>query len=173
MEKNLVHEEQNLVDEAVVQYRKALELKPDSAGTEYGLGNGLLGQGHVDEAVAHFSRALELQPTLTQAQANLAWIMATSPEDSLRHGQKAVELAQRANQSSGSSDPMILRILAAAYAEVGRFSDAAETAQRARQIAESQANSMLAARLRAQVELYQAGSPLRVPVLARRPAPHH
>jgi len=83
-----------------------------------------------------------------------------------------VELAQRASQSSGNSDPMILRILAAAYAEAGRYSDAVETAQRASQIAESQANPMLAARLRAQVELYQAGTPLRVPALERTPAPH-
>jgi Flp pilus assembly protein TadD len=159
--------QQDRVDPAIRQYRKALELKPNWAAAACSLGVALLQSGQSDEAILHLSKALELQPHFAEAQANLAWVMATSPEDSVRNGSRAVELAQRANRTNGGGNPMMLRILAAAYAEAGRFSEAAQTAQRASQIAASQSDPMLAERLRAQTQLYQSGQPLRVPVLAQ------
>jgi len=55
----------------------------------------------------------------------------------------------------------MLRTLAAAYAEAGRFTEAVTTAQRAVQFAAAQANSALANNLQAEVELYQTGFPFR------------
>jgi hypothetical protein len=54
-----------------------------------------------------------------------------------------------------------LRILAAAYAQNGQFSDAIETAQRALQLAATQNNSVLADSLRVELELYRNGLPYR------------
>ena len=76
---------------------------------------------------------------------------------------KAIELAQRANELSGGQDPVILRTLAAAYAEGGQFAEAVTTAQRALQLADSQSNAALGDGLRAQIKFYQAGSPFRDP----------
>ena len=56
---------------------------------------------------------------------------------------------------------MILRTLAAAYAEGGRFAEAVTAAQRALQLADAQSNAALADTLRSQIKLYQAGSPFR------------
>jgi hypothetical protein len=56
---------------------------------------------------------------------------------------------------------MIFRVLAAAYAENGRFSEAIETAQRGADLANSQGNPGLAAALRSNITLYQASTPLR------------
>ena len=90
---------------------------------------------------------------------NLAWVLATCPQASLRNGNKAVELAQRANQFMGDGNPVVLGTLAAAYAEAGRFPEAEETARRALQVAETQSNPALADALRSQLKLYQAGLP--------------
>jgi hypothetical protein len=56
---------------------------------------------------------------------------------------------------------MIFRILGAAYAENGRFSQAIETAQRGVELANSQGNPGLAGELQSNIALYEAGKPLR------------
>jgi hypothetical protein len=61
---------------------------------------------------------------------------------------------------------MVFRVLGAAYAENGRFSQAIETAQRGADLANSQGNPGLAAELKSNITLYQAGTPLRDPSLA-------
>ena len=49
------------MDEAVACYRRALELKPDSAEAHNNLGNAWKDQGELDEAIACYRRALELE----------------------------------------------------------------------------------------------------------------
>jgi tetratricopeptide (TPR) repeat protein len=147
------------VDEAIFQYQKALQINPDYAKACYNLGNALLQKGSVDEAITHFQKALQIKPDYVEAQNNLAWMLATCPQASLRNGNKAVELAQRANQLTGDGNPVVLGTLAAAYAEAGRFPEAVETAQRALQLAGTQSNTALADDLRSQMKLYQAGLP--------------
>jgi hypothetical protein len=90
-------------------------------------------------------------------------VFATCPEDSIRDGARAVELGEKALRISGGKIPMIYRVLAAAYAESGRFADAIETAQRGAELATTQGNPALAAELESNVVLYQSGGPLRDP----------
>jgi len=70
--------------------------------------------------------------------SNLAWVFATSPDQSLRDGPKAVHLAEQALRISGGRIPILFRTLAAAYAESGRFSDAMQAAQQGIELANSQ-----------------------------------
>jgi tetratricopeptide (TPR) repeat protein len=147
------------VDEAIAHYQKALQIKPDYAEAQNNLGSVLLQKGNVDEAIVHCQKALQIKPDFAEAQNNLAWVLATCPQASLRNGNKAVELAQRANQLTGDGNPAVLGTLAAAYAEAGRFPEAVETAQRALQLAETQSNTALAEAIRSQMKLYQAGLP--------------
>ena len=113
----------------------------------------------MEEAISQFQKALAIKPGYVAAQNNLAWVLATSPQASLRNGIKAVGLAERANQLAGGKNPVILATLAAAYAEAGRFPEAIETAQRALRLAEGQSNTALAGALQSQLKLYQAGIP--------------
>ena len=147
------------VDEAIVHYQKALQITPDYAEAHNNLGNALIKKGSVDEAIVHYQKTLQIKPDNVEAQNNLAWVLATCPQASLRDGNKAVELAQRANQLTGDGNPVVLGTLAAAYAEAGRFPEAVETAQRALQLAETQSNAALADAIRSQLKLYQAGNP--------------
>ena len=146
-------------NEAIAQFQKALAIKPQFAEARYNLGNAFLQQGRVDEAITHFQMALEIKPDYVEAWNNMAWVLATCPQASLRNGIKAVELAERANQLSGGENPVVLCTLAAAYAEAGRFPEAVETAQRASHLAGAQSNTALAEALQSQLKLYQAGLP--------------
>jgi Flp pilus assembly protein TadD len=96
-------------------------------------------------------------PVLNQT----ARVLATTPEAAQRDGAMAVTLAERAVQLGGGTNPAILDTLGAAYAEVGRFSEAVEIVRRAIDFAGKQNNERLAAALKARVALYEARTPLR------------
>jgi protein O-mannosyl-transferase len=151
------------VAEAMIHYRKFLEIEPENVEARNTLGTALIQQGHVEEAIDQWQAALALQPDNGNAASNLAWVFATCPDNSIRDGARAVELGEKALGISGGKIPMIYRVLAAAYAESGRFGDAVETAQRGAELATNQGNPALAAELENNIALYQAGRPLRDP----------
>ena len=149
------------VREAMVHYRKFLEIEPQNVEAHNILGTALIQEGRVTEAIAQWQEALTTQPENGNAASNLAWVFATSPDGSIRNGQRAVELAEKALHISGGKIPMIFRVLAAAYAENGRFSEAIETAQRGADLANRQGNPALASELESNIALYQSDRPLR------------
>jgi len=146
-------------DEAINHYKKTLELQPGNADAHANLGSALLEKGRVQDAIAQYREALALAPKNIAAQSNLAWLLATSSDPSLRNGSEAVLLAETASRLSGGNRPLILRILAAAYAETGRFADAIETAQQALRLAGAGDNTILVNALRKEIALYQSGLP--------------
>jgi Flp pilus assembly protein TadD len=75
----------------------------------------------------------------------------------LRNGNEAVRLAEQACQLSHYKDPVAIGILAAAYAEAGRFDDAVANAQKARALALVQGQTEVAARNEQLLELYKSG----------------
>jgi Tfp pilus assembly protein PilF len=149
------------VDDAIVQYRRAIELQPIFVPAYNNLGNAFRRNRMGAEAKACYQKAIELQPQFTPARINLAWLLATWPEPSVRNGGKAVALAEKANQLAKDKDPLILRTLAAAYAETERFPEAVSTAKQALVLAVAQTNTGLTSALQAEIELYQTNSPCR------------
>jgi tetratricopeptide (TPR) repeat protein len=149
------------VDESIGHFQRAQEIRPGFAEAHNNLGFVLLQKGRVPEALTHLETAAKLQPDNALTLSGLAWVLATCPDAAVRNGARAVELAEQANQQTGGQDPMILRALAAAYAETGRFSDAQAAARRALQLAEAGSNAMLSDMLRLEMKSYQAGSPFR------------
>jgi tetratricopeptide (TPR) repeat protein len=146
-------------DEAITHLQKALEINPNNARIHLNLGLCFYRLGRMDDALSQYQTALHIEPADPAAQNDLAWLLATCPQASLRNGDKAVQLARQANELSGGKNPVILGTLAAACAEAGRFSEAVETAQRALQLAGAQSNTRLAAQLQSELKLYQAGTP--------------
>jgi TPR repeat protein len=115
----------------------------------------------VDGALTHWKKSLEIQPGNMNAQCNLAWILATSADSSRRDGAKTVQLAENVARRAGHPNAIVLRTLAAAYAETGRFSEAIDAAQDALQLAMSQGNQALADDLRLNIANYERNFPLR------------
>jgi len=150
-------------DEAIVGYQKVLQMHPDSADAHANLGIAFLTKGRVQDAMAEYTKALQIAPENLAALSNLAWLLATSSDPTLRNGSEAVQLAERADSASSRSDkhPTVLRILAAAYAEAGQFSEAKETAQHALEAANIEGNTTLSNALRDEIALYELGLPYR------------
>jgi len=153
------------VTDALIHYRKLMELQPDNIEIHNIVGTALVQQGHITEGVEEWQKVLLIRPDNGNALNNLAWVFATSPDDSLRDGSRAVQLAEQATRVSGGRMAMVWRTLAAAYAENGRFVDAIQTAQRAIELARNQGNASLAAELQNTIALYETGKPLRDPSL--------
>ena len=105
--------------------------------------------GRAEEAHSHLQKALESAPNDAEAQKNMAWILATCPDARFRNGAEAVKLAERANELTKGRNPVMAVTLAAAYAEVGRFSDAIKTAEVAYRLANDSGNVALARAARA------------------------
>jgi protein O-mannosyl-transferase len=152
---------QGHIDDAIADWEKTLQIEPDDADAYTGLGNALLRKGLLHKAIANYEKALALSPDDPHSRINIAWVLATAPDASVRNGKKAVEFAKKAVELSNTEDPKFLRALAAAYAEAGQFSEAIEVTQRAIAIATNQSNLEIVRVLHDDVALYQIGLPLR------------
>jgi Flp pilus assembly protein TadD len=149
---------QGKTDEALGQLRKAADLE-QSVSTRLELAGMLHQLGKDREAVAEYHRLLAIQPLSIEALNNLAWILATSADDSVRNGSDAVGFARKACQQTQNQDAMTMGTLAAAYAEAGRFSDAAATAEKAASLAAAVGNSRFATINTQLMQLYRSGKP--------------
>ena len=127
----LVLAERGEMEEAIRQWQKALEINPSYAEVLGRLGNALYMRGETADALAHWRAGIRLQPNDLPVLQQTAWVLATCPDASIRNGIEAVKLALQAVQLSGGEDAVMLDTLAAAYAELGRYKDAAVTARRA------------------------------------------
>src|SRR6058998_1033515 len=149
------------IDEAMADWEKTLQIQPNDADAHTCIGNALLRKGSLKEAIAHYEKALALAPGDPHSRNNIAWVLATSSDGSIRDGVKAVEFAQEAVQLSSGRDPNFVRTLAAAYAESSRFSEAIAAAQQAITIADMQGKTGLANTLRKEIALYRGHMSLR------------
>ncbi len=147
------------MDEAIAQFQKALEYQPNYSEAHYNLGYVLVQKGQRHDAITHFQKALELEPNNPNIHNQLVWLLATCPDASIRNGPKAIQLAQQADRLVGGQSPLILRTLAAAYAENEQFPEAVASAQRALQLATAQNDVALVSDLKMQLGFYQARLP--------------
>src|SRR2546430_2185910 len=150
---------QGRIGEAIAQWQKALATQPSDAGFHTVLGNAFLKSGLQKDAIAEYEHAARISPQDPLARSNLAWLLATSSDASIRDGNRAIELAEQAVQLSGGKDPTYLRTLAAARAEGGRFAQAVAAAEQALRIAGTEGKSGLANALRDEIALYELGLP--------------
>ena len=149
------------LDQAIASYRQAMKINPRYADTCANLGVAFFKKGQTRQALESWQQALEFNPNQIYVLNNLAWLLATNPDDSLRNGTRAVALAAQASQLSGGGNPTFLHTLAAAYAEAGSYGLAAATARRGLELAMEQKNGALAAALQREIKLYDAGAPVR------------
>jgi tetratricopeptide (TPR) repeat protein len=145
------------VADAITYFQQAVKIQP-TYEAYYNLGYAYRLNGMAKEAMDCYRQALGVQPNFLPAQMSLAWMLATWPEESVRNGSEAVALGEKMNQLANGTDPKILRTLAAAYAEAGRFPEAVTAAKQALALAPAQ--SRLADELSAEIQLYQNNSPL-------------
>ena len=149
------------IDEALVVYRRLAEIAPDFPHAYVSIAAMLRQRGDDAGVVRILNTGLERMPDDLGIANDLAWQLATSDEATVRDGDRAVKLAEQVNDRTGNANPGVLDTLAAAYAEVGRFEDAAGTLKRAIELATQTGADERAARLRTRLELYESGRPYR------------
>jgi Flp pilus assembly protein TadD len=155
---NIFLQKKNL-DDAIACYRQALKINLRVAEAWANLGVAFFQNGESKETIDAWQKSLEIKPAQADVQNNLAWLLATSSDASLRNGPKAIALAEQARQETNGGNPMILRSLAAAYAEAGRFGDARQSAQEAMDLARIAGQTNLMNQINSELNLYTAGLP--------------
>jgi tetratricopeptide (TPR) repeat protein len=166
-----VRAEQDRFDEAIPLYRQAIDLclarlghvekNSELAKTYAVLGNAYVETGKMQDALNSYREAIRLGPDDVHCLEMAARIAAMSPDPAVRSGTDAVTWAERA-VNIDDSDPALLSVLAAAYAEMNRFPDAVTTAKRARKLAEAQQlDGETITTILHQLNSYEAGKPVR------------
>jgi tetratricopeptide (TPR) repeat protein len=147
-------------DKALKDFGEAIRLDPKYFSVYESRGNVYFTMKDHENAVKDFRTAIELNPKSMVAHNNLAWLLATSPQESVRDGKKGVEVARVACELTGWKNPVAIRTLAAAYAESGMFPEAVKWEKKALGI--GYRNEEETAKSRGRLKLYEDGKPFRL-----------
>ena len=127
-------------------------------------GDAYLSMGDQAEAIVDFQSALDMMPGNDSQKPgllnNLAWILATSPDESLRDGKRSIELGTEACEQTEYKEAHILSTLAAGYAESGNFEDAIKWSEKAVELGTSEPNDQID-QLQKELESYREKKPWR------------
>ena len=152
---------QNKNKAAIHHFSKAIQIDPNYADVYYNLGKVFASQGRINEAILKYRKALHFRPQMTAALYNLTWILACHEDEKYRNGQEAVRLAEKLCRIAQYKQPLALDVLAAAYAETGKFDEAVTTAKKALELALIQGANEPVSALKKRLQLYEKGRPYR------------
>lgn len=116
---------------AIERFTRALELDEEDFASRRGRSDAEISIGDHAAAIADLEAALALKPDDSGVLNNLAWLLATSPDDDIRDGARAVELARKACEATEWRQAHIVSTLAAGYAEQGDFENARKYSRQA------------------------------------------
>jgi tetratricopeptide (TPR) repeat protein len=141
------------VDEAIADFTTSIELDPENAFAFRNRGMAYFRKKDYAKAAADYAQAVELNPESAVNQNQLAWTLATAPDEKVRDGQRAVAAAKKACELTDHKNGGFLDTLAAAYAEAGQFDQAVEWQEKALKAGQLPIMDQDAARKR--LELYK------------------
>ena len=107
---------------AAAQFAELVEMRPEDAQLRVGQSMALLLGEEYEEALAALEAATTSLPGAIGLRHNLARLLAACPDDSVRDGARALDLARSVLEAEQSIDHA--ETLAMALAEVGRLADA-------------------------------------------------
>ena len=118
IDRGVAYAEQGQLDEALAEYRRAIELEPDNAGAYRNVGTSLGEQGQWEEAAVAYERAIELDPEFGEAYGDLVavYLNLERLSDAVAAGERAIELSP---DYAGAHNN-----LGVAYREQGRTDEA-------------------------------------------------
>ena len=143
---------------------RSVEIAAGDASAHFTLGLSCQQAGQWRRALAAYQRTLELNSAWLVARSNLAWILSTAPDTSVRDGGLALKLARPLAELRTRDRPLFLRTLAAAHAETADFEQAANIVRRTLDELGPNAHP-LKARLHDDLRNYTAGEPVRIRAL--------
>jgi tetratricopeptide (TPR) repeat protein len=133
--------------------------KETKADTLRARGDALLSVGKHADAIKDYEEALKLAPEDTGVLNNLAWVLATSPEDGVRNADRSIELGLKACELTKYEKPHILSTLASGYAEKGDWENAIKWSTKAVELGEKEED--VSEQLKKELESYKEKKPWR------------
>lgn len=122
-------------------------------------GDALLSIAKHAEAVKDYEEALKLDPEDTGVLNNFAWVLATSPEDSVRNADRSIELGTKACELTKYEKPHILSTLASGYAEKGDWETAIKWSTKAVELGKNETE--VSEQLQKELDSYKQKKPWR------------
>ncbi len=150
-------------EEAESTLKEAVARNPDPWLTHMELARVCVATGRPSEALRHFDAAMRSRPDQPLLGGELAWLLATHPDEAVRDGQRAVRLAIAARDSAPDLH-LVWDALAAAQAEVGEFNEAVKSAEQALSLvgtADEISADEMSDEIIARIELYRSAQPFR------------
>ena len=157
----LAHQHLGNLAQARDQFEATVRLQANHVPALEALGGLQLLAGQTAEAIDSFRSVLELAPDYSSALNNLAWILATHPDDAIRNADEALRLAIRLVGQTDGKKPEHLDTLAVAQAASGRFEAAITTARQAVSLARAAGQEKFTSQIQDKIDLYQRGQPYR------------
>ena len=135
----------------------------DRAAIESAAARRLTLEGRHQEAVQAWRKAIELSPEDGTAKMELAWLLATSEEATLRNGAEALRLVTEALQGRAPQNAREMDVLAAANAENGRFPEAINWIDQALMLARTNLGPAVVKEFESRRSQYSGRQPFRTP----------
>jgi tetratricopeptide (TPR) repeat protein len=145
--------------EAIRRFSRALEIDAAHFPSRRGRSDAAISIGDHKAALADLEKSLELRPDDSGVLNNLAWLLATSPDETLRDGKRAITLAEKACEKTEWKQPHIISTLAAGHAESGDFAAARKFSQKAVEATEKETE--IRGQLEKELASYEAAKPWR------------
>jgi Flp pilus assembly protein TadD len=146
--------------DAVAAFRAAAQLEPGVSRRHSDLALALADDGKADEAKKEYKEATRLDAGWVEAVRRSAWEMLRRKDLRAGEGFLALYLARQACGETSRPKAELLDTLAAAYAEVGRFEEAAATARTALALAQSGMQTELARKIQGCLARYERRQPM-------------
>ncbi len=158
----------NSPDQALPYLVRAVDLVPELSEVRLELADLFVSRNDPARAVVLLREGLRRDPDSSSFANNLAWLLATSSNASIRDGAEAVRLAEQVvNRDMAPDRPVLssdeqaarLDTLAGAYAEAGRYDDAIKVIHRAIDAAKNANQSAIVGELEVRARLYEQHQP--------------
>lgn len=142
--------------DALARFTRVIEDDEGNHAARAGRGYAAMVLGEHSIAFEDLSRAHHGHPSDAVVAINLAWLLATSPEDAIRDGRRAVAIATQVCDVAHEEDWRTLSTLAAAHAESGNYREATRVMRLALSLCPDGGSDG-----RLQMDAYEAGKPWR------------
>ncbi|MCP4889792.1 MAG: tetratricopeptide repeat protein, partial [Planctomycetaceae bacterium] len=157
----VIYLDREQLDKAREHFQAAADMNYSEA--IYNLGWLHFKEGHLEAAIPHFKRALQVDPNLHTAARRLAWIYATSENESVRDVDLAGRLLSQHYDLKNTTSASVLDTAAAIQAARGRFDSAKTLAESALKLSlqRETPDEKYIADLKLRITAYENGKPWR------------
>jgi tetratricopeptide (TPR) repeat protein len=149
--------------EAADEFGQVVEAQPENQPARFGYALSLMMAKRYPEAAASLEQSVTSFPDNAALKHVWARLLATCPDDAIRDGERALQLASEAMQSRPGFEQA--QTLGMALAEVGRFEEAAELQRQLIQSVQDAGQDAVVPMLQSHLAAYEQGQAVRAPWL--------